>query len=61
MTGYVVHHSQSRQLPRQIGGAFQTLKTASGGHSRRRAAGRSWSLLTFSLFSATLKHDIAYN
>jgi hypothetical protein len=25
MTGYVVHCSQAHQLPRQIGGAFQTL------------------------------------
>ncbi len=28
MTGYVVHYSQAHQLPRQIGGPFETLAQA---------------------------------
>jgi hypothetical protein len=39
MTGYVVHYSQAHQLPRQIGGLFETLAQAEAAARRVGAIG----------------------
>jgi hypothetical protein len=39
VTGYVVHYSQAQQLPRQIGGAFQTLEQAEAAARKAGAIG----------------------
>ena len=39
MTGYIVHYSEAHQLPRQIGGAFETLAQAEAAARKAGAIG----------------------